>query len=128
MTAAADEVHISARQTLRLIGRALSYAWPLRYRLLVKMLLSMVAVSSILILPWPMKILIDHVVLSMPIGDSPTRYPPFVEPLVGLLYGLSPVGIAVAVAAFSVLMVTVMFLATIVPGSSNCSTRFLIRS
>lgn len=108
MTAAAEEARISAGRTLRLIGRALAYAWPLRYRLLVKMLLSMLAVSSILILPWPMKVLIDHVVLGMPIGDSPTRYPPFVKPLVGLLDDLSPVGIAIAVAVFTAFLVAVM--------------------
>ena len=39
-----EATYISTRETLALVGRAFGYAWPLRYQLLVKLGLSMLAV------------------------------------------------------------------------------------
>ena len=92
------EVDISAAESGRVIGRAVAYAWPFRYQLIVKILLQFIGLMSILILPWPIKILIDHVILGIAIGDSPTPYPPFIAPFMPFLDGMAPMEIAVTVA------------------------------
>lgn len=81
---------LSARETLRLVQRSLKFVWPYRRQVAVKLALSLVGLVLILFLPWPMKILVDHVVMGMPINESPTPFPPFVQPFVNLLDGLSP--------------------------------------
>lgn len=89
-------------ETLSLLGRSLSFVWPYLPRVFVKLILSLIGVSVVLILPWPLKVLVDHVVMDMPIGDSPTLYPPYVQPLVDMLEGMSPAGIVASVVAISV--------------------------
>ena len=71
-------------------------------------MLGVIGVSVVLILPWPLKVLVDHVVMDMPIGSSPTLYPPYVQPLVHLLEGMSPVGIVACVVVISVLGIIVI--------------------
>lgn len=102
------ELDISAGESRRIIGRAFAYAWPFRYQLIVKILLQLVGLMSILILPWPVKILIDHVVLGMAIGDSPTPYPPFISPFIPMLEGLDPVQIAIAIGLVSFGLIIIM--------------------
>ena len=46
--------------------------------------------------------------MDMPIGASPTLYPPYVEPLVHQLEGMSPVGIVASVVAISVVGILVI--------------------
>ncbi|MEE9255246.1 MAG: ABC transporter ATP-binding protein, partial [Pseudomonadales bacterium] len=92
------ELDISAAESGRVIGRAFAYAWPYRYQLIVKIALQFIGLMSILILPWPIKILIDHVILGIAIGDSPTPYPPFIAPFMPFLDGMEPMQIAVTIA------------------------------
>jgi ABC-type multidrug transport system fused ATPase/permease subunit len=64
--------------TRTIIGRAFAFAWPLRHRFAVKAGLMLAALGPIVLLPWPAKILVDHVILGAPI-DRPVRpYPWFV--------------------------------------------------
>ena len=93
---------ISSRETLVLLGRALRYVWPYRRQIAVKLGLTLVGLSIVLFLPWPIKMLIDHVVLGLPVGSSPTPYPVYVQWFVDLLDGLSPLGIVWAVVGASV--------------------------
>ena len=93
---------IGPTETLSLLGRSLGFVWPYLPRVFVKLILSLIGVSVVLILPWPLKVLVDHVVVGMPIGDSPTLYPPYVEPLIHMLEGMSPAGIVASVVAISV--------------------------
>ena len=90
-------------ETLSLLGRSLGFVRPYLPQVFVKLILSLIGVSVVLILPWPLKVLVDHVVMDMPIGTSPTLYPPYVQPLVHWLEGLSPGEIVAAVVAISVL-------------------------
>ncbi len=90
-------------ETLSLLGRSLGFVRPYLPQVFVKLMLSLIGVSVVLILPWPLKVLVDHVVMDMPIGTSPTLYPPYVQPLVHWLEGLSPGEIVAAVVAISVL-------------------------
>ena len=98
-----DDVQVvGPRETLSLVGRSLGLVWPYLPRVFVKLILSLIGVSVVLILPWPLKVLVDHVVMDMPIGESPTLYPPYVQPLVHLLEGMSPSGIVASVVAISI--------------------------
>ncbi len=85
----ADE-NITSKQTLRLLARSLTYVWPYRRQIAIKLILSFIGIFLILFLPWPLKILVDHVVLGMAIADSPTPYPPYVLWFVNALEGLTP--------------------------------------
>ena len=93
------------RDTLRLIRRAMVFVWPLRYQLAIKIALALIGITAFLIMPWPLKVLIDHVILGMPIGDSPTPYPPFVAPFIDMLEGFSPFDIVMAIVAFSLVLI-----------------------
>ena len=99
---------VGTRETLSLLRRSLSFIRPYLPQVFVKLILSLIGASVVLILPWPFKMLVDHVVMDLPIGASPTPYPPYVLPLVQLLEGLSPGGIVAAVVAISVVSIVVI--------------------
>ena len=94
---------ISSRETFALLGRSLAFVWPYRRQIAVKLALTVVGLAVVLFLPWPIKILIDHVVQGMPVGSSPTPYPPYVSWFVDLLHGLTPIEIVWAVIGVCVL-------------------------
>ena len=96
-----DVVDVTAADSGRIMGRAIAYAWPYRYQMLVKILLQFIGLMSILILPWPVKILIDHVILGIAIADSPTPYPAFIAPFIPYLEGMEPIEIALTIALVS---------------------------
>lgn len=78
-----------ASATLRILRRAIRYMAPFRRELLVKMGLLVFSLLPMLILPWPIRILIDHVIGDTPI-DAPIRpFPFFIRPLVDALVGAS---------------------------------------
>ena len=94
---------ISTRETFRLLGRSLRFVWPYRRQIGVKVALTLVGLSIVLFLPWPLKILIDHVVMGLPVGSSPTPYPPYVGWFVDLLEGMAPFEIVWVIIAVSLL-------------------------
>ena len=93
---------VGAWETLSLLRRSLTFVRPYLPQVSVKLALSFVGVSVALALPWPAKMLVDHVVMDLPIGASPTPYPPYVAPLISVLEGLSPAGIVAAVVVVSI--------------------------
>ena len=101
MSAPHDGREFGTRETLWLIVRSLAFVWPYRRLIAVKLGLSFVGVSVILILPWPLKILVDHVVMGMPVGTAPTPYPPYAQPLLDLMVGLTPFQIVWAIVGIS---------------------------
>jgi len=99
---------IGTREALRLFARALAYVRPFRARFALKLVLVLLTLLPLLLLPWPVKILVDHVILGLPIASRPTPYPFFVEPFLRMLDGASPVEILTAtVAAQAVLLLLV---------------------
>ncbi len=100
---------ITHGETLRLFGRALRYVGPFWPRFAVKALLTLASVLPLILFPWPLKILIDHVVLGRPIGGpDATPYPGFVTPFLDALAGAPPAAILSWTAlVFFVLMVLV---------------------
>ncbi|MEX2206213.1 MAG: ABC transporter ATP-binding protein, partial [Myxococcota bacterium] len=82
---------LSSRETLAIFRRALRYAAPLRGRFAVKLGLTALSLVPMLVLPVPIKILIDHVIGDLSIADRIGSYPmlarPFVRMLEGAAYG-----------------------------------------
>ncbi len=100
-----SDTQIGTRETLTLIARAMAFVWPVRYQVAVKLLLGLVGTTVVLILPWPLKVLIDHVILKMPIGDSPTPYPPYFVPFVDMLAGYSAFQMVMILVALSLVLI-----------------------
>ena len=96
---------MSPRETLRLLARAFRYAAPFKGRFLGKYLLLLASIAPMLVMPWPLKILIDHVVEGRAIGAQPLPYPPFLQPIMATLVGRSPEEIVFWVVLFSLSMV-----------------------
>ncbi len=94
---------ITSGETFRLLGRSLRFVWPFRRQIGVKLALTLIGLSIVLFLPWPIKILIDHVVMGLPVGSSPTPYPPYVGWFVDLLDGLTPFEIVWVIIGVSLL-------------------------
>ncbi|MBW2242189.1 MAG: ABC transporter ATP-binding protein [Deltaproteobacteria bacterium] len=75
-------------ETLRVLGRAFRYAAPFRRRFAIKYLLSLGALLPLFITPWPVKIIVDHVIEARPV--LPANYPAFLRPFTEALSGLPP--------------------------------------
>lgn len=103
MAEAVTAERITSAETFRLLGRSLRFVWPFRRQIGVKLALTLIGLSIVLFLPWPIKILIDHVVMGLPVGSSPTPYPPYVGWFVDLLDGLTPFEIVWVIIAVSLL-------------------------
>ena len=67
------------------------------------------------VLPWPIKILIDHVVLATPIAGA-TGYPPVMQPLLAYLSGSSPPEILAVIV--TIWIVTVLLVGGYAPGDN----------
>ncbi len=86
-----DSTHeIGPREALWLAGRAFEYIWPFRWRFLGKWLFTLGGILPILYVPWPAKVLIDHVIRGRPIDESASRYPPYFDPFVRFIDGMPP--------------------------------------
>ena len=95
------DVHpdLTAVDVFRILGRCLAYIRP-HWRLFVlKFGLMLGSFAPFLLVPWPVKILVDHVVLAHPLAESTIRFPPFFEPFVAVVAGLDPAGLLVATLA-----------------------------
>ena len=91
---------ISAGETLRVIGRALRYVKPFRARFAVKLGLLLLSLLPMLMLPWPVKIIIDNVIEGHPVEEPLRPYPALVEPLMNALSVYSPYELLFLVIAF----------------------------
>jgi len=100
-----ESERVGARETLQLLARAFRYAAPFKERFFAKFLLLLASLAPMLVMPWPLKILVDHVVEGRAIGAEPLPYPSFIEPIVATLVGRSPEQIVFWVVLFSLAMV-----------------------
>ena len=85
----ADKI-VTNSETLLLFRRALRYVAPFKWRFAVKVGLMILSLTPLLLLPWPIKILIDHVIGQIPIDEKVAASPFFVRPLLEPLQGASP--------------------------------------
>jgi ABC-type multidrug transport system fused ATPase/permease subunit len=88
-----EESGADTARTFALLGRALRFLAPYRLQVLGKLGLLIVSFLPLLVLPWPIKIIIDHVILKVPIGEQAHPYPPFIAALLRPLESASPVEI-----------------------------------
>jgi ABC-type multidrug transport system fused ATPase/permease subunit len=82
---------LSSRDTLAIFARAIRYIAPFKGRFAVKAALTVLSLFPPLLLPWPIKMQIDHVIQGLPV--DPAAYPFFIRPLADAIAGGSPVEI-----------------------------------
>lgn len=80
--------------------RALRYAWPVRWLYLQKLIYGLIAILPSLFLPWPAKLIVDHVILKAPL--DPSQYPFFFQPIARLVEGTSPLEVVLTMAVILV--------------------------
>jgi ABC-type multidrug transport system fused ATPase/permease subunit len=87
---------------VRTLARALRVVAPFRARIAAKLGLLLVSVVPLPLVPWPGKIVIDHVIEGAPV--VPAVFPFFVRPLAELLEGRSPGEILAWTVGFQLLL------------------------
>ncbi|MDX1649845.1 MAG: ABC transporter transmembrane domain-containing protein, partial [Myxococcota bacterium] len=93
------------REALRALARAFRYARPFASRLAGKQALLLASLLPLLVLPWPVKIIVDHAILGVPVDGTPIPYPWPVRPLVELLEGAGALEIVLWTAGAQLLLV-----------------------
>ena len=95
-------------ETLEIAARGMFFTRHFLGRFLGKNLLMFFALSiPVTIMPWPIKIVIDHVVLGTPIEQA-TGYPPVWRPFLDMLAGYTPLEVLLAVTVvFFILIVLI---------------------
>ena len=97
------ETDLNFRDTCRVIGRALTYIRYFPYRFMAKFLLFAMSLMTPLIMPWPIKIVIDNVILQKVM--VPDAFPVYFRPFVMFLDGRTPFEMMVWVLCLGVAMV-----------------------
>lgn len=97
------DTDLNFRQTCRVVGRALTYIKYFPWQFVAKFVLFAISLATPLILPWPIKVVIDNVILDKPV--DPTSFPGYFAPFVESLNGMSPLEMMLAVLALGVFMV-----------------------
>ena len=92
-------------ETLRIVLRAVSYIGYFKARFAAKFLIMWLSLLTPLVLPWPLKIVIDNVVLGMPV--APDAFPSYFRPFVNFLDGMGPVEMMAYVVGLGAFMVIV---------------------
>ena len=96
------ETDVSFRDAVRIIVRCWDYFRLFPGRIAVKFALSaMSIVVPLLLMPWPIKIIVDHVILAQPIARDDSGFPFYLEPFVFFLDGKTPVQMMLWVVLFS---------------------------
>ncbi|HTO08059.1 MAG TPA: ABC transporter ATP-binding protein [Myxococcota bacterium] len=90
------------------LARALRYVRPLRARFAAKVAMSLLSITPLLVLPVPIKLLIDHVIGNLPLAERIHTFPFLARPLVRLLIGASPVEILWLTVAAQVVLLLVI--------------------
>ncbi len=106
---------VKTLEALQIIGRCIRMLAEVKGLFCAKFLLQLGLIFPGLLLPWMGKIVIDNAVLQRPIGGTEVVYPPFVEPVLGLIEGKDPVGIMLTIT-------TIYFLMLITIGSRTGGT------
>ena len=88
-----EQSEIGAGSAITVIRRSLRFISPFKWQFSVKLALLLFGALPGLLLPWPIKILIDNVILQRPFGETSVVYPPFMNPILNLIDGLDPMGI-----------------------------------
>ena len=106
---------VTTLEALGVIGRSVRLIGEAPGLFTAKMLLAFVAIFPGLLLPWMGKILIDNAMLQQPFGATEVAFPPFMDPILGVVQGRDPIGIALA-------LVVIYFVMLFVFGSRSGGT------
>lgn len=87
---------IATVEALGVIGRSVRLIGEAPGLFTAKILLAFVAILPGLLLPWMGKILIDNAMLQRPFGTTEVNFPPFMNPILDVVQGRDPLGIALA--------------------------------
>jgi len=97
-----------APSSFAVLARSLRYVSPLRGRFALKVALAMLSIVPLLVLPVPIKLLLDHVIGDLSLADRIDSYPFLARPLLRLLVGASREEILLfTVAAQALLLVAI---------------------
>lgn len=92
-------------EVLEIAARGMFFTRHFMGRFLTKNLLMFFAITvPVTIMPWPIKIVIDHVVLGTPI-DEATGYPPVWRPFLTMLEGYTPLEVLLAVTVVFIILI-----------------------
>jgi ATP-binding cassette, subfamily B, putative efflux pump len=84
---------INTAASFVILGRCLKLLASVKGLVITKFFLQLGLVFPALLLPWMAKIVIDNVILQRPFGDTAVVYPPFMNPIVNTVDGMSPISI-----------------------------------
>ena len=102
------QTNIDYREAAEIIGRSFSYVQFFAWRYTAKFLLKLGSYAlPLALIPWPVKILTDHVILGTPIEEA-TGYPSYIWPLINLLQGASVFEILMWLAVIGILLVVLI--------------------
>ena len=100
--------HLGFIETLRIIARSWSFVRFFKWRFLIKWTLTLISLLfPVLVLPWTLQIMIDHVVLGMPIDGSSgyQGFPAYMHPILDLMQDMSALEILIWLTTSSFLLV-----------------------
>ena len=92
------DTEISSAEAARLLWRCLRLLGKAKSLFAAKFALQMGTLCFQLLTPWIAKIVIDNVILQNPIGETDVPYPPFMQPIIAFLDGMTPLEIMFALA------------------------------
>ena len=104
------DVHtdISFRETLRVFLRVFAYFGLFKARIVAKLVfISIELAFRLMIVVWPAKIVVDHVILGQPIAEGIPGFPAYFAPFLRFLDGMGPLEIMLWITLLGALMVIV---------------------
>ena len=99
-----ENPEVNTRQTFEFFVKAIKYVWPFRVRFGLKAVMAILSLIPIAFFPWPYRIITDHVIYKVPIGDQPTPFPWFIQPFIDLVADSTPLQILFWVMVCQVIM------------------------
>lgn len=99
----------SFKEVLRILFRVVKYFRFFKGRVAAKLsLVTFEHVFRLLILPWPIKVIIDHIILGQPIDADGSGFPSYLAPLVVALRDLTPTQILFWMLLFGIVTVALL--------------------
>lgn len=99
-----EDVELSAGEAVETLRRAIRFVRPFRSQFRVKLALLGITLIPLVLLPWPVKVVIDHVIDEVPVSESIAAYPAFVRPLMQPLLESSTSEILLAAIGFQIFL------------------------
>ena len=103
-----ERTRMTALDTIAILWRAFLYILPFKWRFVTRFLLAWITYFPGIVYPWILTLVIDHVILGIAVGDTPTRYPPFFQPFVNLIDGKSPAVMMIFITSLCLVMVSLV--------------------